>query len=243
MKGKLVTMAVSFLLCVGMVGAGFASWIITSKTQETAEGNIQVDSVVDKRIKIVSVNKDGVDVYFGAPTEEETATITNPWLLNNGMGKEDLVSSASLTLDEDNLLNLAKNGVTKITFSATITVEESANYTTAITEKYIVAPTALDPIEIILSGENSIITEGEDGVKSINTDDLLVNFSFQFGWGNAFSKMNPFVFYNTWADGSATTPELPGYGATIADCALEALKTLENIGTLGITITITGTIS
>ena len=245
MKGKLVTMAVSFLLCVGMVGAGFASWVITSKTQETATGNIQVDDVVDKRIKIADKDFTGVNVYFGAPSE----TMENAWLLNDNMAKEDLVSSASLTLDANNLLYLAGKSVTKLTFTATIAVANNDAYTAAITAKYITAPTVTTVTkEVVLSGDGSIIA-GDN----IAAENLVLDFVFNFGWGDAFKiaeddetfkNVNPYTYFNSaFEDGSDTKEGLPSGCPTAADYALQVLTAIYGIKDLGITITIVGTIS
>ena len=230
MKGKLVTMAVSFLLCVGMVGAGFASWVITSQTKETGEGEIKVDTVIDKRIKIDSVDELGVDVYFGAPTQ----SISNAWLQNDNLGKEDLTSSITLNLNADNLLTLGENGVSKLKFVATISITSNDAYNTAVTNKYIVAPTVTEKTEYI--------TFDEDG----HASDTTVSFSFDFGWGEFFNtvsgNVNPYNYFNTlWTDGS-DEDDVPDDWDTAGDCAYDVLTAIEAIGGVDITITVVGTI-
>ena len=51
-KGKLITMAVSFLLTVGIVGAGFAAWVISADVVKEATGTVTVEEVIDKRMEI-----------------------------------------------------------------------------------------------------------------------------------------------------------------------------------------------
>ena len=40
MKRKLITLGMTFLLCVGMIGAGFASWLITGDVTSEVAGNV-----------------------------------------------------------------------------------------------------------------------------------------------------------------------------------------------------------
>ena len=245
MKGKLVTMAVSFLLCVGMVGAGFASWVITSQTKETGEGEIKVDTVIDKRIKIDSVDELGVNVSFGTPTSLPAFTDSegksrSPWLLheqNEGETarlSEDLSSSITLTLNESNLLTLGENGVSKLKFVAKISITSNDAYNTAVTNKYIVAPTVTEKTDYV-----TFDTEG-------NASKTSVSFSFDFGWGEFFKidsgNVNPYNYFNTlWTDGS-DEELVPDGWTTAGDCANDVLTAISKIGEVKITITVVGTI-
>ena len=58
-KSKLITMALSFLLTIGMVSAGFAAWVISAPTVKEASGTVSVDTVTDKRIELSIVEDDG----------------------------------------------------------------------------------------------------------------------------------------------------------------------------------------
>lgn len=258
MKGKLVTMAVSFLLCIGMVGAGFASWIITAKTEVTGQGEVKVDTVVDKRIKVTSVDAGGVDVIFGAPKD----AIDDAWLLNDNLDNEDLTSSVTLNLDEANLVQLKAAGVNKLTFSATISVsaDDLSAYNTAKTKNYIVEPTTIASVEIDLS--SATVTEDEEtGTKTINVA-KTATLTCDFGWGSYFNlwtdknengdvdagennPVNPYVYFNSlWEDGS-DVDELPAEYAdkTVGDMAYDVLSAIQAIGGVKITITVTGVVS
>ena len=48
MKRKTLTLTLSILACLALIGVGFASWIISADAIKEAEGNIIVDTVTDK---------------------------------------------------------------------------------------------------------------------------------------------------------------------------------------------------
>ena len=93
-KSKLITMAVAFLLTIGMIGAGFAAWVISAPTQESVQGTVSVDTVVDKRIKLSTPVTTNAGIAFGAPNN--TTAASNAWLTwDSSAVKEDVVSDIS----------------------------------------------------------------------------------------------------------------------------------------------------
>ena len=52
MKRKTLTLTLSILACLALIGVGFASWVISAGKTETVTGNIVVDDVSDKRISL-----------------------------------------------------------------------------------------------------------------------------------------------------------------------------------------------
>ena len=231
MKGKLVTMAVSFLLCVGMVGAGFASWVISNSITETAEGTIEVESVLDKRLKNVSINDDAAGVHFGAPAEVDAKA----WFSNNDAGKEDLLSSVTITLNETNVAALQNAGVKTVTFTATISIPETNEaYNAAVEAGYIAGPTDTTATLTLNLDESA----GE--VKTSGT------VEFNFAWGTSFVGNNPYNYFNSlWdsADDKTDNLAIDGEWATIGDCAVEVMGAIAEIGDFKFTITIVGTVA
>ena len=259
MKGKLVTMAVSFLLCVGMVGAGFASWIITNTAKDEAEGTIAVDTVVDKRLQLdIDETSTKLGVYFGSPATQST-TNDKPWLLNNSEEKEMLTATVVVDLNGENLKKLASSNESKTaTVKLTAKLEIPANndaYNTAVQYNLITVPTTLVVEQTVTATETSANQE--------------VTFTFDFGWGSYFTIsedgqnkiVNPYKYFNDMFATSDDTKIVGGTemlipedsndqpidttGVTLnnaGDLADFILGLIENIRTLNIKVTITGTV-
>ena len=260
MKGKLVTMAVSFLLCVGMVGAGFASWIITNTAKDEAEGTIAVDTVVDKRLELsIDREKTNLGVYFGAPVDASTAaTNATPWLLNNSEEKEMLNATVVVDLNGENLKKLASSNESKtatVKLTAKLEIPENNDaYNTAVKYGLITGPTTLVVEQTVTATEDSTNQE--------------VPFTFDFGWGSYFTIseggqnkiVNPYKYFNDMFATSDDTKMVGGTGMLIPNDGLSDIDTtgvkldnagdladfilglIEDIRTLNITVTITGTV-
>ena len=68
MKRKTLTLTLSILACLALIGVGFASWIIFANAVDKAEGNIIVDTVADKTYVVSGSWLDGKSsITFGAP--------------------------------------------------------------------------------------------------------------------------------------------------------------------------------
>jgi hypothetical protein len=106
MKRKLVTTVISLLLCLGVVGSGFAAWVISRTTEDTAEGNFTVETVQDAVLNFDAAITNG-DVHFGKPSAEaissyqwaESAAQVK-WFNDDGATVEDLTATVTLTLTD-----------------------------------------------------------------------------------------------------------------------------------------------
>ena len=62
MKRKTLTLTLSILACLALIGVGFASWIISANTSTKAEGSFIVDTVTDNRLEAtgrwITITKD-----------------------------------------------------------------------------------------------------------------------------------------------------------------------------------------
>ena len=99
MKRKTLTLTLSILACLALIGVGFASWIISAGTSATDQGSFIVDTVTDNRLvatgRWITITKDSGEnevvtsddnskkVSFGAPAKMEN---TEAWLTNNKNG-------------------------------------------------------------------------------------------------------------------------------------------------------------
>ena len=202
MKRKTLTLTLSILACLALIGVGFASWIISANTSTTAQGSFIVDTVADKTYVVSGEwleNKSSI--IFGAPV---TMNAKNPWLTNNSEGKtENLTVTYQLTVtygDGKKATGIAN----KIT--ALVTAPENANYTAAVNGKLIIAPT------------NATVVEAPEGTGKYN-----ITVTYQ--WGEHFGNVNPYKYYNA----KTATDKLSGTETTYMQDAKTSLETLSKI--------------
>lgn len=202
MKRKTLTLTLSILACLALIGVGFASWIISANTSTKAEGSFIVDTVADKTYVVSGEwleNKSSI--IFGAPA---TMNAENPWLTNNSEGKtENLTVTYQLTVtygDGTKATGIAN----KIT--ALVTAPENANYTAAVNGKLIIAPT------------NATVVEALEG-------NGKYNITVTYQWGEHFGNVNPYTYYNA----KTATDKLSGTETTYMQDAKTSLETLSKI--------------
>lgn len=202
MKRKTLTLTLSILACLALIGVGFASWIISANTSTKAEGSFIVDTVADKTYVVSGEwleNKSSI--IFGAP---DTMNAENPWLTNNSEGKtENLTVTYQLTVtygDGKKATGIAN----KIT--ALVTAPENANYTAAVNGKLIIAPT------------NATVVEAPEG-------NGKYNITVTYQWGEHFGNVNPYTYYNA----TTATDKLSGTETTYMQDAKTSLDTLSKI--------------
>lgn len=202
MKRKTLTLTLSILACLALIGVGFASWIISANTSTKAEGSFIVDTVADKTYVVSGEwleNKSSI--IFGAPA---TMNAENPWLTNNSEGKtENLTVTYQLTVtygDGTKATGIAN----KIT--ALVTAPENANYTAAVNGKLIIAPT------------NATVVEAPEG-------NGKYNITVTYQWGEHFGNVNPYTYYNA----ETATDKLSGTETTYMQDAKTSLETLSKI--------------
>lgn len=202
MKRKTLTLTLSILACLALIGVGFASWIISANTSTTAQGSFIVDTVADKTYVVSGEwleNKSSI--IFGAPA---TMNAEKPWLTNNSEGKtENLTVTYQLTVtygDGKKATGIAN----KIT--ALVTAPENANYTAAVNGKLIIAPT------------NATVVEAPEG-------NGKYNITVTYQWGEHFGNVNPYKYYNA----KTATDKLSGTETTYMQDAKTSLETLSKI--------------
>lgn len=202
MKRKTLTLTLSILACLALIGVGFASWIISANTSTTAQGSFIVDTVTDKTYKVEGAWLNSQSkITFGAPA---TMNAVNPWLTNDSEGKtENLTVTYQLTVtygDGKKATGIAN----KIT--ALVTAPENANYTAAVNGKLIIAPT------------NATVEETGEGTG-------VYNITVTYQWGEHFGKVNPYTYYNA----KTATDTLTDSTTTYMQDAKTSLDTLSKI--------------
>lgn len=203
MKRKTLTLTLSILACLALIGVGFASWVISAEVSATpAEGSFIVDTVNDKSYKVEGAWLDSQSkITFGAPA---TMNASNPWLTNDSEGKtENLTVTYQLTVTYGNGTK-ATGIANKIT--AVVTAPADKNYTAAVDGKLIIAPTNATVVEV----------PGGNGT---------YNITVTYQWGEHFGKVNPYTYYNL----KNATDKLNGSETTYMQDAKTSLETLSKI--------------
>ncbi len=204
MKRKTLTLTLSILACLALIGVGFASWIISAEVSATpAEGSFIVDTVTDRSYKVEGAwLSNQSNITFGAPATMNN--VENAWLTNNSEDKkENLTVTYQLTVtygDGKKATGIAN----KIT--AVVTAPADENYTAAVDGKLIIAPT------------NATVVEAPEG-------NGKYNITVTYQWGEHFGKVNPYTYYNL----KNATDKLNGSETTYMQDAKTSLETLSEI--------------
>lgn len=204
MKRKTLTLTLSILACLALIGVGFASWIISAEVSATpAEGSFIVDTVTDR-----SYNVEGAwlsnqsNITFGAPTTMNN--VENAWLTNNSEDKkENLTVTYQLTVKYGD--NTPATGI-KDKIITTVSAPADTNYTAAVDGGLIIAPT------------NATVEETGEGTG-------IYNITVTYQWGEHFGKVNPYTYYNA----KTATDKLSGTETTYMQDAKTSLETLSKI--------------
>lgn len=202
MKRKTLTLTLSILACLALIGVGFASWIISANAVDKAEGNIIVDTVADKTYVVSGSWLDGKSsITFGAPA---TMNAKDPWLTNDSKGKtENLTVTYQLKVTYGD--TTPATGI-KDKITALVAAPESAKYTAAVNGKLIIAPT------------NATVEETGEGTG-------VYNITVTYQWGEHFGKVNPYTYYNE----KTATDTLTDSTTTYMQDAKTSLDTLSKI--------------
>ena len=203
MKRKTLTLTLSILACLALIGVGFASWIISADTSATAQGSFIVDTVDDKSYKVEGVWLGNQSkITFGAPTTMNNTEKT--WLTNDSTDKkENLTVTYQLTVTYGDTTP-ATGIANKIT--AVVTAPKNENYTAAVNGKLIIAP------------KNATVEETGEGTG-------VYNITVTYQWGEHFGKVNPYTYYNE----KTATDTLTDSTTTYMQDAKTSLDTLSKI--------------
>lgn len=204
MKRKTLTLTLSILACLALIGVGFASWIISAEVSATpAEGSFIVDTVTDRSYKVEGAwLSNQSNITFGAPNTMNN--VENAWLTNNSEDKkENLTVTYQLTVKYGD--NTPATGI-KDKIITTVSAPADPNYTAAVDGGLIIAPT------------NATVVEAPEG-------NGKYNITVTYQWGEHFSNVNPYTYYNA----KTATDKLSGTETTYMQDAKTSLETLSKI--------------
>ena len=210
MKRKTLTLCLSLLACISLIGVGFAAWVISGGDNQEAVGNITVDTVTDGRFTIETPSISD-KIYYGMD-QEANATDATPWLNNNNStDAEKLVIKFDVTILAKTVIVLTDGDVKEtvwnnsVTFDATINAISTSAWTTAKEAKVV-----SDPAVSFALKEVTTSSEGITGA--------VYTVTVTAKWGELFGGINPYVFYNDGikdvnnAEGLTTTADIKTWG-------------------------------
>ena len=243
MKRKWIAPMVALLLCVSMIGVGFAAWVITSQDETSSVGKFIVHEVKNKTIDISSTLTDA-NIDFGAA--QKAAGVNGTWLsFENNAVTEDLAITLAITITNWNTITADTDN--KVTLSigegdkAVVITETDFTNADALGKAYITAPTNGEVKIGYADGAWKVTSQPatDAGWKSVALADngdgtATVTITLNFAWGAAFGNKNPINYYN-----NGTYEELGEHAAT----ALAELKNLETTEDSAYRITILASVS
>ncbi|MBQ9785538.1 MAG: hypothetical protein IJW29_08550 [Clostridia bacterium] len=217
MKRKILIPVLALMLCVGMIGVGFAAWVIaTTTTADVNEGTqFTVYDVANKSVQFDSEFKDG-SITFGTTS----TTYERPWLTLEEGTTEDL--SATLEISITNWSDVSASGkVVTINISAMSIMNGSSNVTDTYKDTYVVLPAART---ITITAGALDQTSIDAGIKLVNG---VLTIPMTFDWGSYFGGENPHDFYNSNGASDAMASTDAGYDSTCATYVAHADKHLK----------------
>jgi len=192
MKRKLLVPMVALLLSVGMIGVGFATWMISNEDKHTEnKGDFIVHDVVNNSITL-TIDMSDDDINFGPATK----TASGDWLSFDGTAAEDLSATLKLTVNEwkEDKGNL-KTKTIKINVKD-FAIVGADGFAGKNNSEYITLP-ADQEITIEPSGNTWAITVGNQPLTGAGIDGEKgeITIPLNFGWGSKVNG-NPINHFN-----------------------------------------------
>ncbi|MBQ3014950.1 MAG: hypothetical protein IJD75_07450 [Clostridia bacterium] len=220
MKRKILIPVLAVMLCVGMIGVGFAAWVIAAtSTTEAKDDSMFVAYAVDNRTVTYSYEFTDGEVNFGSKTFDTSKGATNyNWLTlkddeSNAelTNNEDLYAELTITITNwgDNENKLASETITFNLTAFKILNKSDEDVTSDYVGTYITMPT----VNTITIDEGTLDDASVAAGITFNNGVLVIPLNF--GWGSAFNNVNPNQYYNSQASTSSLISQ--------ADAALSAL--------------------
>lgn len=204
MKKRIITLVLSALAAVLLVGVGFASWVVSQGDANEQTGNILVETVKDERLA-VTVTPDGKSFQFGAPA----TGATEGWLHEDGENAipENLVVTFKVEVTRPTAFVLDANSQPEgLELTNTLKdkiIKPAQGENPAVEENY---PSALFDRDAVVFGANEV-KEGEEVVLASSYNDSTWSMSedhktatthvkVSLKWGTLFGSENPYDYFN-----------------------------------------------
>ena len=195
MKRKFIAPLIALLLCVSMIGVGFAGWVITATTNATAEGNFTVYTVSDYRLNFTAQSE---SIIFGKPGSG--AAESGKWLsYDQEVAQENLTPTITLSFTN---FDVNKFKGRTITFSVGNLTYSDGNVTDAVAG-YCVAFNRQDTTQTVtLTVDNNGTVNASTGAMYQSTGGNTATLTFDLAskyvsWGQATNFTNPYTFFGS----------------------------------------------
>lgn len=174
MKRKAFPILLCFLICLSLVGVGFAGWVITAPDTKSAEGQIVVEEVTDNSYTIEPLASPwlGEKSSFNFVGPTTSSSKDGDWLTYDGAQAENLTVTYQFKVKRGTTYLTENNGV--VTAKAAL----GTKVLTAINNNYIKLATGInkDALTVSVSGD-------------------VFSVTLTFEWGTKFGG-NPYDYYN-----------------------------------------------
>ncbi|MGN1295766.1 MAG: hypothetical protein ACI4U5_05095 [Bacilli bacterium] len=175
MKRKTLPILLCFLVCLSLVGVGFAGWVITGSDEKTIEeGQIKVEAVTDNRYTIEGVGWKDSKSTIDFVCDTTGTSFENPWLT------ADPATSQNLSVTYQFKVKQGGEYLTSAGSNVTAKAELGEALNTAVTSGTLVAladDITLSNLTVSVSGE-------------------VFSVTLTFKWGSTFGNLNPYAYYN-----------------------------------------------
>lgn len=241
-KGKTIGIVATSLAAVSLLGVGFSTWIINTKSDPTSVGNITVTVAATADISVTISDTSVVDgtVNFDADKDKKTSDS----LLSCGdSDTEDLTFSLKYTV---------KVGYRATKWEIKAAIDDTAEgnkFTSAVsTSKYFELPSTLgiktstDSSAVCFNQAsktgNNGLTFADPTSDSENSKTYTVTQTFTFSWGEAFAKKNPVAVTTAdsiWTGSESETADLTKLTANtkaMKNLSLSTFKVILSVGTV-----------
>lgn len=203
-KRKKVAFAAILLGGVALVSSGFAAWVLSNDTKGDATGNVTVGEIVDNNLSMTVALKGSDSKNSGVFSFDAAKDDNGGRVRSNGTDYANLSLTYTVTItSKTNNLNklTVKMTETESTNNSDKTTKVSNKVSTAVTNKWIVAPTCM-----------ANVTEITVGNPTGDTDKgytWTVDYEVAFTWGTAFGSENPSLFFDDSekTDGASESPK------------------------------------
>lgn len=196
-KTKIVALVMSMLICISMIGVGFAAWVIVSQASGTSTGNIKAEAITDNSVTLtVTPTSGNTGIVFGGlantDTKPEGVTLKTIWLKNDAE-TESLTVSFTLTV---------QGNVGKLSVGLGVaTTEGKDSWEQLVSKGYVTNPTyaaTAGDLDITVDSDG-VFHFGNDASATTShsfTSPTEITVTATFAWGNHFNGLNPYWYYN-----------------------------------------------
>ena len=209
-KRKLITAGIAVFASLAISTTGFAAWVLSTSGHAEQSGNVTVGVVEDASITIsdLTFENEIQDLSFDCRADDNVASSTNRVIASEG-AYESLKVKFTCTIDNASKAN-----------EITVQFYQPKGITDAIEAGYLTLPTNLSnsvtgtldratnstvyTVSIKTGGQLVSASNLPSGVSyQVDGNDILLTYTIEYGWGEAFGNMNPGDYYDVDETGMA----------------------------------------